>query len=161
MEKARFENREEIPFTTRTVGGSALMEIIYKGESLPQDNRFLPVEKGGVFKYFELGGLADARQNIGNKFYSIAEAENEIAGLAELEVDPYKDKNFWIKFISVDPNYQGHGCASKLAEEIFEFAKRRGYSLEESFYSEEGEEKIKHLIRELAERLSVRLVEHK
>jgi len=46
-----FEKKEDLQFTTRIITRKDLMEEIYQGESLPQDERFLPTEQGGVFGY--------------------------------------------------------------------------------------------------------------
>ncbi|MFA6407821.1 MAG: GNAT family N-acetyltransferase [Candidatus Paceibacterota bacterium] len=162
MELPKIEKKENLDFSYKTITGKELLDRIYQGESLPQDSRFLPKERGGAFKYFnlsEVGGFLGDR--VDDKFYPIAEISGEVAGLAELEKDPYKEKNFWIKFISVDEKYQGQGCATKLVGEIFQFAKDRGYSLEESFYSDEGEQKLKKRVRELAEKSGVELILHK
>jgi GNAT superfamily N-acetyltransferase len=154
-----FEKKEDLQFATRVIARQDLVEKIYQGEPLLRDERFLPTEQGGVFGYFDLDDLRPLSGGE-NKFFPIAEINNEIAGLAELEVDPYKDKNLWIKFVSVDPKYQGHGCASKLVQEMFEFAKNQGCSLEESLRSPEGEIKLKRLIRESAEKFHVKLILH-
>ena len=161
MELQKFENRENLQFECKIISAKELLNKVYQGEQLPQDIRFLPIEEGGVFKYFDLKDLVGVLTNIESKFYSIAEANGEVAGLGELETDPRVENNLWIKFISVDPKYQGQGCATKLVEEIFQFAKNGGYSLEESFYSIEGEQKLKKLVHESAEKFEVKLILHK
>ncbi|MFA6365488.1 MAG: GNAT family N-acetyltransferase [Candidatus Paceibacterota bacterium] len=162
MELPKIEKRETPEFSCKTITAKELLDRIYQGKSLPQDSRFLPKESGGAFKYFnlrEVGGFLGDR--LDNKFYPIAEINGEIAGMAELEEDPRREKNFWIKFVSVDEKYQGQSCATKLISEIFQFAKDNEHSLEESFYSDEGEQKLKKLVRESAEKSGVELILHK
>lgn len=162
MEFPKFEKQEKPDFSSRVIGVEDLKNIIYKGKQTVQDFRFLPLDKGGVFRYFNLRDIVGAfTKNLENKYYPVAELNEEIAGMAELERDPYRENNLWIKFISVDPKYQGQGCASKLIEDIFKFAKEQGCSLEESFYSDDGEQKLKKIVRESAEKFGVELIFHK
>ena len=46
----KLENKENQPVSTETLKTDELIKLIYKGDLLPQDNRFLRVEDGGVFK---------------------------------------------------------------------------------------------------------------
>ncbi len=155
MKENNFEKREEVKTETLTV--QELIRVIYKGESLPQDARFLSEEDGGVFHYFD---PRDLQENKENKFYSIVKADEEIAGLGGLEKNPFEeDERFWIKFLSVDPKHQGKGYASLLAREIFEFAKARGFSLEGSAYSDAGYEKLKSVFNALSEEIGVRFID--
>jgi ribosomal protein S18 acetylase RimI-like enzyme len=147
------ENKS-ITISTKTISGEQLIDLIYKGKSLPQDSRYLSFEKGGVFKYFDLAELSGLRDT-NNLFYSLIEVDNKIVGLSELEKQPGNETNLWIKFISVDPQFQNRGYASKLAEEIFSFAKNNGFSLEESMRSPEGELKLKPKLRTLAQKYLV------
>ena len=160
MENIIIETKENLPVTTRTIGINDLIDIIYKGNSSPQDKRFLPVKDGGVFKYFDLSEtISPLRDKTDIVFYPVTEVNKKIVALSELQVDPYKDKNLWIKFISVDPEHQGNKYASKLIEEIITFAKNKGYSLETSFYTEDGSKKLKRLIHELSEKYQVKLID--
>jgi len=151
--------QEKSPEKTETITSQELMEIIYKGKSLPQDKRFMPFDEGGVFKYFFPGtttfGIGGLERNI---YYSIVNVNGEIVALGELEEDPYKEKNFWSKFTSVDPKFQGKGYARKIIEEKFRFAKEKGYSIQPSDYTEEGE-KLKRIFQECAKKYSVKLIE--
>ncbi len=156
MEKIKIEKNEEY-LESKIINPQELTDIIYKGESLPQDNRFLSVDRGGVFKYFD---PRDLFENIENKFYSIVKNKQEIVALGELEKTPYNANTYWIKFLSVDPKHQGKGYASILAEEIFKFAKEKNISLESSSYTDEGQQKLKTLFNKLAEKLSVDFIDH-
>jgi GNAT superfamily N-acetyltransferase len=148
-----FEKKESLPITTQTLNANELTDLIYKGNNLPQDGRFLPTEEGGVFEYFNL--MHAGRDS---KFPVVKEGD-KIVGLSELEKSPYADKTFWIQFLSIDPKYQNKGYASKLAEEIFRFAKQEEYSLETSSYTEIGYEKIKGLFNKLAEKYYVNFID--
>lgn len=79
---------------TGIMSADDLVELIYRGESLPQDKRFLPSDKGGVFKYFDVKdiiGFSDKR----NKLYFFIKQNNLIVGLSKLEKDPKNDNNFY------------------------------------------------------------------
>ena len=157
IEIPKIEKKEE-PVNVKTLSATEFKDRIYKGENMPQDKRFLPVENGGVFKYLLLSDLIRNYRN-GNRFYPIVETKKEIAGIAELEKSPYQEKTLWIKFLSVDPKYQGNGYGTKLAEEIFRFAKEEGFSLEGSIYSDIGRERLKKLLSRLAEKFGVEFVD--
>lgn len=155
MEKIKIEKNES-PLESRIISSKELENIIYKGESMPQDNRFLSVDKGGVFKYFDPRDLFNDTEN---KVYSIIKSGKEITALGELEKNPYSQDTYWIKFLSVDPIYQGNGYASILAEEIFKFAKNNNISLESSSYTTEGQEKLKAVFKRLAEKFAVNFID--
>ena len=153
-----FENKEQIKMQTKILSTDELLELIYKGMSLPQDTRFLPLEEGGVFKYFYPRDVAGISRFPSKKLFPVAYEAGKVVGLSELEQDPQDTQNFWIKFVSVDPTYQGKGYASKLLRQIFQFAKDNSYSLEPSFYSEQGLEKLKTVIEKLSVEMGVVLV---
>lgn len=151
------ESREQLPCVSKIITSNELLDLIYKGESLPQDNRFLPIEEGGVFKYFNIDDLT--RTHNEKKFYPLIEVNKQVIALSELEENPYQQKSFWIKFVSVDPRYQNLGYASKLAEEIVRFAKKKDFSLESSSRSEEGYLKLKSLFDRLTKQYSVHYID--
>jgi GNAT superfamily N-acetyltransferase len=137
-----------------------LLKRIYQGKSSPQDSRFLPVNNGGVFKYFHLEDIIGSNYfSKENKLYPSVQLQDKIVGISELEQDPYNENNFWIKFVSVDPLYQGNGYASKIIKKIFEFAKENNYSLEPSFYTEQGEEKLKNVLDRERKETGVTVIE--
>lgn len=149
MEKLNIERKENLSITTETLSTDALIEYIYKGDALPQDNRFLQTEKGGVFKYFE---LSDIQYNKNDKFYPVIKIGDKIVGLSELLKDPFDktNKNLWIQFLSIDPKEQGNHYGSKLAKEIFDFARQNNYSLEASRYTEDGYTKMRPVFEKLS-----------
>ncbi len=155
---ANQENKESLVLESKVLSAQELMERVYKGEILPQDNRFLSIDDGGVFKYLFLDEVADYR-NRERIIYPVVENENKIIGIAGLGKDPYKEKNLWVKFVSVDPAYQNHGAASKLLEAIFTYAKENGYSLQTSRYTDVGILKLRKKVHELAQSMGVPLLD--
>lgn len=163
MENGHFNNlesKENISPNVEIVSEKELVSEIYKGESSPQDKRFLHTKHGGVFKYFHLEEIVGINSyGSTEKLYPKVTIGNEIAGLAELEQDPNNNTNYWIKFVSVDPKFQGRGYASLLIKKIFEFAKENNYSLEPSFYSEEGELKLKKVMDKAIKESGVMIID--
>lgn len=156
METPKFTNKEETGVKAEILNFENLIDEIYKGQNLPQDERFLADDKGGVFKFFEPNNLTSSNyKERGDRIFPVIRLNNEIVALSELEKNPYKDNNFWIKFISVDPKYQNQGFATKLIEKIFQFAKENNYSLETSIYTDEGLKKLKKIINKLEEKTGV------
>jgi len=153
-----FEDKEQVKVETKILSADELLEIIYKGNSLPQDTRFLPLEEGGVFKYFYPRDVVEIDGSSSKKLFPVICEAGKIVGLSELEQDPKNAQNFWIKFVSVDPEYQSRGYASELLRQIFQFAKDNGYTLEPSYYSEQGLEKLKSVIEKLSAETGVNLV---
>lgn len=157
-ELPRLEHKEQVISETKIISPDELLEIIYKGTSFPQDKRFLPVEDGGVFAYFSTRDIADLAGPAPEQYYVAVCEGDTIAGLSKLEHDPKNKQNIWIKFVSVDPLYQGRGYASKLLRQIFDFAKDGGYTLDPSMYSQQGLEKLKPVIERLSLETGVVLV---
>ena len=161
MEKSNLEKREQ-SITIETITSQDLVDLIYKGESTPQDNRFLPIDEGGVFKYFHLSDLIGINGRKDKKSYVLSRVGDTVVGLAELEEDPYLEGNLWVKFISVDPLYQNKGHGSRLVGAVFEFAKEHGFSLGISRFSDDGGQKLKRVIVDTAKNTSVTVIdEHK
>lgn len=136
-----------------------LLGQIYKGESLPQDPRFLPVDRGGVFKYFYPTDVSHSLSVQKPEIVFVAlEIEGEIVALSELQTDPWKKDNFWLKFVSVDPKYQNKGYATKVIDALFQYTKGKQCSLEVSSYSDDGAQKIQKVIEQKAGEYGVTLV---
>jgi GNAT superfamily N-acetyltransferase len=151
-----FENKENISVTSQTVSRDEMKNIVYCGEHRIADKRFFEMKKGGVFEYFP-GELFNTSSLRGERelYYPIVKEGNKIIGVGELEKNPYEEGVFWIKFLSVDPEYQGKGYGRKLTEEVFRFAKERGIKLEASSYSRDGWAKLKPLQNKLAKETGV------
>ena len=155
MEKiSPIEKKENLP-KAETMTGDKLFELIYKGDSLPRDSRFLPPDKGGVFMYFIIGNLINIYKKRENFFYPVIKVDDKIVVICELEKSPYEENLFWITGVSVDPAYQGKRYASMVLEETFRFAKERDVALLGSQYSEKGLIKLKSICHRLADKYGV------
>ncbi len=152
-----FEQKEHLGISTHQITSKELEDIIYKGERIPQDNRFSPPEKGGVFHYFDPRDLFEFPES---KSYVVIKEGPVIVGLAGLEKDPSKKTNTWIKFISVDPAYQNKGYGTMLISKICEVAKQEKHSLQTSFYSDEGEERLKKNLHNIAKDKEIPLIDN-
>lgn len=152
------ESNEHMP-VAKVLSADELLDRIYKDERTPQDPRFLSTDDGGVFAYFNIRDITGfSFHNKENRFYPLVEIGDTIVALSGLEQDPNNPQNFWISFVSVDPEFQDEGYASMVIQEIMKFAQERGVTLEPSVYSSAGEEKLKSVIAREAERAGVQLV---
>jgi len=152
----KIENKEHLPVISQTVSREEMLSLVYQGEHRITDKRFFSAEKGGAFKYFP-GELFNTSSFKGERelYYPMVKEGDKIVGVGELEKNPYEEGVFWIKFVSVDPEYQGKGYGRKLTEEVFRFAKERGIKLEASSYSRDGWAKLKPLQNKLAKETGV------
>jgi len=141
---------------TEVLTADELKEIIKKTRGTPGHTRFLPVDKGGAFKYFDVSFLINSPDR--KLYYPILKINDLIVGMCELEQKPHQQNNLWIKFITIDPAYQGKHLASRLCEQIMRFAKLQNYSLESSDYNDVGYQKLRPLIHRLAKEFEVKLV---
>lgn len=146
--------REEI--TTEILTADQLKRTIYQGGSLPQDNRFLSTDEGGVFKYFFVQDLINPTKS--EMYYPVVKVDGVIAAMGKLEKDPYKKDNFWLSFVSVDPEYQGKHLATKVCEEVMQFSVQHKNTLELSFFTEVGYLKLSPVIHRLVEKYDVKLI---
>lgn len=71
------------------------------------------------------------------------EGEN-IVGMAGMQTNPYYPVQLWIKFISVDPAYQGRGIARQLLERIYQFAEKNNQKLKPGSFTDEGQ-RLSHI----------------
>lgn len=74
----------------------------------------------------------------------------KVVAMAGLQEAPNEKNVLWIKFISVDPAYQGKGYGKKLAHDVFEYAARKRMRLRASSYTETGAERLKKHLDMLA-----------
>jgi ribosomal protein S18 acetylase RimI-like enzyme len=159
MDQGNIEKLEP-QITTKVFTSQELIDLVYQGQSLPQDNRFLHMNRGGVFKYFNIADLINPlNPSNEKKLFPIIEQDGKIIGISELEPKPNEPNVAWLKFISVDPAYRGQGFASKLAESVFRYAKENGLSLESSSYSPEGFQKLKALLNRYAQEYDVNFID--
>jgi GNAT superfamily N-acetyltransferase len=141
---------------TITISGVELIDRIYKGETLPQDNRFRDINKGGVFEYLRLNELV---RDPNPTFFSILELNGKIIGIAGLMENPNDKKNFWFTSISIDPKYQGKGYSRKLIDEVFNFSEKHADSIKLSTYSPMGTERIKRYIEEKRKKCTIKVID--
>lgn len=59
-------------------------------------------------------------------------------GIIELEVSPYRDDEMWLKYVTVEPGYQGRGIATELVRQMTEHLKGTRYLLSRSTATEAG-----------------------
>lgn len=148
MEKPNFLQKEQIEPKFEIFKIEDLIKEVYQESNIPT-KRFSRVEEGGVFKYFDINDIPSIySKEKDERIYPLIKINDIIVALSELEKDPYKENNWWIKFLSVDPKYQNKGYARKLLDEMFNYAKNNNLSLENSIYSKEGEKKLKHILEE-------------
>lgn len=98
------------------------------------------------------------------KYLDRSEAEHEyhfvaldgeyIAGMAGVQQNPYDANELWIKFISVDPKYQGRGIARSLLERIYRHANDNGLTVISSTPTDDGE-RLKHIHDEMREKYHI------
>lgn len=69
---------------------------------------------------------------------------DKIVGMAGVQTNPHWPEQLWIKFISVDPVYQGQGIARNLLERIYRYARDHGQRLKPGSFTEEGE-RLQHI----------------
>lgn len=71
---------------------------------------------------------------------------DKIVGVLGIQRSPYdKQPIFWIKHISIDPDYQGKGLAERLIDSVFYYAKKHHVGLHRSSYSAIGKERLTRL----------------
>ena len=141
----------------RTYAIPELIHRIYKGDSLPQDRRFLPKDRGGVFAFFHLPHLVGIYAK--DEYYPLLEVNGVAVGLAKLQQDTDQPDRLGISFISVDPKFQGRGYASLLVDELMRFAKSREATVYTSSYTDAGYEKLKPIFKRYADKHGVPFID--
>lgn len=150
-------NQSEPLITTRTVSPEEMEELIYKGNTVPED-RFRRHDDGGVFKLFYPEDTLYPRFR--NRIhYSIVEKENTIVAIGKLSKAQEGDNVYELSSVSVDPKYQDEGYARKLLEEMFCYAKTNDWTLVTSSYTKDGWEKLKDMVHELANEMDVPVID--
>jgi len=80
----------------------------------------------------------------------IVEDGKRIVGALGLEKNPYEDNTYWIDYVEVEYDYQNQQIAAKLIHSAFEFAYKRQVGLENSSYTPQGTERIKHIFARIS-----------
>jgi GNAT superfamily N-acetyltransferase len=138
---------KEKPIRVTVLTRKELDDVIYSKSTGDLKKRFRPSEEGGVFKYFY---ARDVWVNINRDldkeiFFPVVKEGGKIVAIAKIQKSPYEENLFWANYICVDPKYQGRGHATRLVREILQFAKDHGVAIKNSFYTKEGELKMKKI----------------
>jgi len=149
MEVLKVEKEKEIKFEFLTA--KELEDIIYKGESLPQDPRFFSTEEGGVFRFFRPKNCLNDQDK---KIFPIIKENNLIVGLAELEQSWFEDGVIVVKNVAIDYKFQDKKYGINLLDKIFQYARDNKLALQLSSYvnkdkDEGSHNKIKHIIKQM------------
>lgn len=127
------------------------------------DPRFKEERNGGhkVFKYFSYGDYNGMYVNDNNtRFFGIFEGDLMV-GLALIFINQENTpKNiWWLRYLCIDPAYEGKGYASQLADYLFKYFKQHGYTFETSSYTDQGYVKLKPLFNRLAVKYNVPFID--
>lgn len=91
-------------------------------------------------------------------FTTIDESNHTVTGALVLHLNPVASLNGtgcknWVSSIGVHPEYRGRGLSKVLIREFFKFCVENNISgIEQSSYTEEGNERVRHLFEKYAER---------
>ncbi len=67
-----------------------------------------------------------------------ARPTHECIGLIELEVSPFREDEVWLKYVTVEPAYQGRGIAKELVRLMTEHLQSQTYLLSRSTATPQG-----------------------
>ncbi len=81
--------------------------------------------------------------------------DNEVVGIAHIRKNPYINNTHWLSYLSISPDYQNLGYASKLSEYIIKWFKQKDLQFETSSYSKQGFVKLKPLFNKLTNKYNV------
>jgi GNAT superfamily N-acetyltransferase len=150
------KNHENLKVSCNVMSQKNMIDLIYKDKSLPQDERFLSIEDGGVFKYFDLEDIFSERyENLPKREFILVQEGGTVAGIAGLRKNPYEKDGWWIGYVTVDPKFQGKGYATRLVDELFKNAAEKGITIETSGYSTSGDQKLRPLFHKYSEKYQV------
>jgi GNAT superfamily N-acetyltransferase len=121
----------------------ALSDITYRESSGYETYRFVYDNDPDLFNRDSRIRYIDYNE-VQKEHHFIAQISEKIIGMAGVQVNPDDTGQLWIKFISVDPEYQGQGIAKKLLLLIYQYCDKRGFKMAPGSFSEEGE-RLRHL----------------
>ena len=106
-----------------------------------------------VVKDFFTGGIGDI-------YFHVAMVDDMVVGIAKVwKGNVMKFPFHSISMIKVAPEYSGKGYASMLVDEMFRFAKERGFTLGVHDYTKDGWQKMKPLFNEKARQYGVEFID--
>lgn len=85
--------------------------------------------------------------------------DDKMVGLAHIRKSPYIENTYWLSYLSILPEYENMGYASKLSEYIFKWFSDNDFQFETSSYSEKGFVKLKPLFNRLAKKYDVKFID--
>jgi len=141
-----------------------MKDIVYPNGSTVEDDRFMSLNSGGAFAYFDPYDVIENPMRTAYygsespKFFVLSKEVGVVAGIAELEQSSDNPEVYWIQHVSVDETYQGDGHGRKLLEGIFAFAQKEGVTLQGSTRTFMGNERLAHLIEELSHQTGVEYI---
>jgi len=118
------------------------IEPVYSVMDGPDTYRMIQDEDRKLFSSRRIRYL-DPQETMREK-HIIAKVKNKIVGMAGIQINPRETDDLWIKFISVDPEFQGRGIAKQLLYRVYQFASQQGLKMAPGGFTEEGE-RLRHL----------------
>jgi len=106
-------------------------------------------------RYFN---TSDIRYDYNTEFIVAFDKTNdEIAGISRIAKNPYAEKEYWISYISIRPEYRGVGLSGNILDVLFKHAKERGIDIQLSSYTKLGSIFLKNRVEEYATKYGVTL----
>lgn len=73
----------------------------------------------------------------------------KVVGVMGLEANPWNERCFWVKFVSVDPAHQKQGVARQLLDALMPLLRERGVDAELSTYTAKGRSALAPIVARL------------
>lgn len=73
------------------------------------------------------------------EFHVVVFSGEKIVAMGGMQDNPNDPRHLWIKFVSVDPEYQGRGLGRMVLREIFRYAAEHEQKVAPGSFTEEGE----------------------
>lgn len=150
-----------IKIYTQEEFGKILQNQYRKGLELDEDSDYISKIENRI-RYFRGEDLYNIYKTGKSKsdYYIVLYDDNYIIGIVKLGSSPYVENRYWISFISVDEQYRSNGYSKILIEEIFKLAKEKNLTIEGSYQTDMGKERIGDYINKVADKYNVLYVPH-
>lgn len=150
-----------IKIYTQEEFGKILQNQYRKGLELDEDSDYISKIENRI-RYFRGEDLYNIYKTGKSKsdYYIVLYDDNYIIGIVKLGSSPYVENRYWISFISVDEQYRSNGYSKILIEEIFKLAKEKNLTIEGSYQTDMGKERIGDYINKVAAKYDVLYVPH-